>query len=123
IAELNLDHLAASARASATFREIDRFPAVRRDIAMIVPHEMNHDQIVGLIRATKEPLLQSVELFDLFSGNDAAGIGAARKSLAYTLTYRDKNRTLTGEEVTAAHARIREELQSKLGAELREQVL
>jgi phenylalanyl-tRNA synthetase beta chain len=123
VAELNLDRLAASARASATFREIDRFPAIRRDIALIVPHEMNHDQIVEVIRATKEPLLQSVELFDLFSGNDAAGIGAARKSLAYTLTYRDKNRTLTGDEVTAAHARIREELQSKLGAELREQVL
>jgi len=67
-----------------------------------------------------EPLLESVKLFDVFSGKDAEQLGPERKSLAYTLTYRDRSRTLTSDEVTAAHSRIRERLQSKLGAELRE---
>ena len=63
----------------------------------------------------------SVELFDLFSGKGAPGISArARKSLAYSLTYLDKNRTLTSDEVSAAHDRIRERLKSELGVELRE---
>ena len=47
-------------------------------------------------------------------------LGAGRKSLAYSLTYRDKNRTLTHDEVNAAHDRIRERLKSELGVELRE---
>ena len=47
-------------------------------------------------------------------------IGAGRKSLAYSLTYLDKNRTLTSDEVSAAHDRIRERLKSELGVELRE---
>ena len=67
-----------------------------------------------------EPLLASVELFDVFSGKEAAGLGAGKKSLAYTLTYRDKTRTLTNDEITVVHAKIRERLQRELGVELRE---
>jgi phenylalanyl-tRNA synthetase beta chain len=98
------------------FHEIERFPAVTRDIAMIVPEKLTHAQIVDEIQSVKEPLLESVELFDLFTGD----LGGARKSLAYRLTYRDRSRTLVNEEVTAAHAKIRERLQRELGAELRE---
>ena len=119
LAELNIDTMVTTERKAQNFHELDRFPAVSRDIAMIVPEELSHSRIATVIEETKEPLLQRVELFDLFTGNDST-IGAARKSLAYTLTYRDKNRTLTSEEVNAAHARIRERLRSELGAELRE---
>ena len=73
-----------------------------------------------MIESAKEPLLECVELFDLFSGKQAENFGAARKSLAYSLTYRDKNRTLTNDEVTVVHDGIRERLQRELGAELRE---
>ena len=52
--------------------------------------------------------------------NRMENIGAGRKSLAYSLTYLDKNRTLTSDEVSAAHDRIRERLKSELGVELRE---
>jgi phenylalanyl-tRNA synthetase beta chain len=68
------------------------------------------------IENPKEPLLESVELFDLFTEK----VGAEKKSLAYRLTYRDRSRTLTSEEVNAAHAKIRGRLRSDLGAELRE---
>ena len=117
IAELHADLLLKPEEAVQKFRELEKFPAVMRDVAMIVPEEISHEKILRAIQEPREPLLQSVELFDLFSGGE---IGAARKSLAYRLTYRDRSRTLTGEEVSAVHAKIRERLQRDLGAELRE---
>ena len=83
---------------------------------MIVPEEASHQKILRAIEEPREPLLESVELFDLFTEQ----IGAGRKSLAYRLTYRDRSRTLTNDEVTAAHAKIRERLRRDVGAELRE---
>jgi phenylalanyl-tRNA synthetase beta chain len=89
---------------------------VTRDIAIIVPEKLTHAEILRTIEQPREPLLESVDLFDLFTEQ----IGAARKSLAYRLTYRAKNRTLTNEEVTEAHAKIRERLKRELGVMLRE---
>ena len=99
-----------------TFREIEKFPAITRDIAMIVPDEISHEKILRTIEEPREPLLERVDLFDLFTEQ----IGAARKSLAYRLTYRDRSRTLTNEEVNEVHARIREKLKHELGVTLRE---
>jgi phenylalanyl-tRNA synthetase beta chain len=103
-----------------TFREIDKFPAVTRDIAMIVPENLSYEEIFSTIAAAREPLLASIQLFDVFSGKEEQGLGAGKKSLAYTLTYRDKTRTLTNDEITVVHAKIRERLQRELGVELRE---
>lgn len=116
VAELHAD-LLPKIRSGGKFRALDRFPAVTRDIAMVVPETATHETILRTIHTPTEPLLETVELFDLFSGSE---IGQNRKSLAYRLTYRDRSRTLTGEEVNAAHAKIRERLRSDLGAELRE---
>ena len=120
VAEINVDVPLGAHGSTRTFREIGRFPAITRDIAMIVPEKLGNSEIVDVIQSTNEPWLERVQLFDLFGGGETGSIGAGRKSLAYTLTYRDKDRTLTSEEVTAAHAKIRERLQSELGAELRE---
>jgi phenylalanyl-tRNA synthetase beta chain len=103
-----------------SFREMDRFPAIVRDISMIVPGTLTHEKIYQALFGFGEPLLVKVKFFDLMIGNDMKNIGAGRKSLAYSLTYRDKNRTLTSDEVSAAHDRIRERLKSELGVELRE---
>jgi len=117
VAELDVDLVLRGAELRKTFREIEKFPAVTRDIAMIVPDEISHEKIWRAIHEPRELLLESVELFDVFSGGE---LGAERKSLAYRLTYRDRSRTLTNEEVNAAHAKIRERLRRDLGAELRE---
>jgi phenylalanyl-tRNA synthetase beta chain len=116
LAEVYVDLVLGGQESAKTFREIDRFPAITRDIAMIVPEKISHAEILHAIENPKEPLLEGVQLFDLFTEE----IGAARKSLAYRLTYRDRSRTLTSEEVAAAHAKIRERLRRDLGAELRE---
>jgi phenylalanyl-tRNA synthetase beta chain len=118
-AELNVDLIANVARAQ-TFHEIDKFPAITRDIAMIVPEELSHEKILATMSGANEPLLASIELFDVFSGSEGQSFGAGKKSLAYALTYRDKTRTLTNDEITVVHAKIRERLQRELGVELRE---
>jgi phenylalanyl-tRNA synthetase beta chain len=116
--EIRLDVIAKGR--GVTFREIEKFPAVTRDIAMIVPEKLNHAEIMAAIEGAREPLLATVELFDLFRGKEEKDLGAGKKSLAYTLTYRDKTRTLTNDEITVVHAKIRKRLQRELGVELRE---
>jgi phenylalanyl-tRNA synthetase beta chain len=118
-AELQADPLLDAQKVAKEFRDIERFPAVTRDIAMIVPEKLTHAQILRTIKQPAEPLLESVQLFDVFESDESA-TGPAVNSLAYTLTYRGKNRTLTNEEVTEAHARIRERLKRELGVTLRE---
>jgi phenylalanyl-tRNA synthetase beta chain len=117
VAEVSLEFPLGGLGSRATFRELGKFPAVSRDIAMIVAQDLTHERIWELIFHPPEPLLERVEFFDLFAGPE---IGEGKKSLAYRLTYRDQSRTLTSEEVNAAHAKIRERLRSDLGAELRE---
>jgi phenylalanyl-tRNA synthetase beta chain len=118
-AELNIDSV-AHLGSGQTFREVDKFPAVTRDIAMIVPENLSHEKVLATIAGANEPLLASIELFDVFSGGEAKNFSAGKKSLAYALTYRDKTRTLTNDEITVVHAKIRERLQRELGVELRE---
>ena len=119
IAELNLDRFPMGG-APKKFRELDRYPSITRDIAMIVPEKLTHAEILRVIKETSEPLLETVQLFDLFEVSEETAPPASGKSLAYRLTYRAKNRTLTNEEVNAAHAKIREQLKRELGVTLRE---
>jgi phenylalanyl-tRNA synthetase beta chain len=117
VAEISLDFPISGLGSRATFRELGKFPAISRDIAMIVAEDLTHERIWQVIFHPTETLLERVEFFDLFAGTE---IGEGKKSLAYRLTYRERSRTLTSEEVNAAHAKIRERLRSALGAELRE---
>jgi phenylalanyl-tRNA synthetase beta chain len=119
VAEVNLDWLPTSGSAKK-FQELDRYPAITRDIAMIVSDKSTHAEILRVIREGTEPLLEGVQLFDLFEIREGTAPTASGKSLAYRLTYRAKNRTLTNEEVTVAHAKIRERLKRELGVTLRE---
>jgi phenylalanyl-tRNA synthetase beta chain len=120
VAELNADLLLHKGGSAKKFRELDRYPSITRDIAMIVPEKLTHAEILRGIEEPVEPLLESVQLFDRFTTKEAADPTVSGKSLAYRLTYRAKNRTLTNEEVTEAHAKIRERLKRELGVTPRE---
>src|SRR6476646_4943210 len=120
VAEIDLTRIAQVKEHAQPFKEIDRYPEVTRDIAMFVGPQVTHAEIMAAIASANQPLLETVELFDLFMENDGQKKPDMKKSLAYSFTYRDKNRTLTSEEVSAVHARIRERLRSDIGAELRE---
>jgi phenylalanyl-tRNA synthetase beta chain len=75
---------------------------------------------VSVLRSAGESLLTDVELFDVFTDPTGVRVPADRKSIAYSLTYRSPERTLTTDEVNAAHARLKERLKSQLGVSPRE---
>ncbi len=111
MAELRISTLASAKE----FTPLPRFPSVTRDLAVVVDHTFYHGQIDDALRSAKEPLLSSVELFDVFTDDRGEKIAAGKKSLAYSLTFRAEDRTLRAEEVNAAHARLKGVLQAGFG--------
>ena len=118
-AELDLAALESTAVAKK-YRDISRFPATSRDIALIAPLTLAHDRIAATLTGAQEPLLAEVELFDVFTDPTGARVPADKKSLAYSLTYRSPERTLTAEEVNAAHTQLKQRLTAELGVAPRE---
>ncbi len=118
-AEIDLGALPA-ATAAGRYREIPRFPATSRDIALVAPLALAHAEIAAVLQRAQEPLLAGVELFDVFTDPTGVRVPADRKSLAYSLTYRSAERTLTADEVNAAHAKLKDRLKTELAVSLRE---
>jgi phenylalanyl-tRNA synthetase beta chain len=111
---LSLDALLRAARLVPQHRQIPRFPAVLRDLAVVLGEEVPAASVEALLR--EEPLVETVTLFDVYRGPPLA---AGRKNLAFAIAYRVADRTLTDAEADAAHARIVKRLAERLGAELR----
>ena len=91
-------------------------PASERDLALVVPTEITAAALLAAIRKAGKPLLEQAELVDRYEG---AQVESGRCSQAFRLRYRDSARTLTDEEVEAAHRRVREALERQFGAEQR----
>jgi len=94
-----------------------RFPAIRRDLALVLEGDFPAMEAVRSVIETKTPYLESVEIFDVYSGES---IAPGKKSVALACRYRDRDRTLTDEEVNRIHAGLVERVRQKLGAELRQ---
>lgn len=93
-----------------------RFPAIRRDLALVVERDFPADRIRRKVSESDSPLLEGVDLFDVYEG---APVAPGKKSVALACRYRAKDRTLTDEEVNRAHAALIEQAKALLGAELR----
>ena len=117
LAELNLDLLLARRNPAKSFKPLPQFPAIRRDVAMIVPEATTHDAVLQVVKQTKPANLEAVELFDVFRGKN---VPEGQKSLAYAFTYRAADKTLTDAEVNAAHTKIVEAFKTQLKATVRE---
>jgi len=117
LAELNLDLLLARRNPAKSFRSLPAFPAIRRDVAMILPEAATHEAILQVVKQAKPANLETVELFDVFRGKN---VPAGQKSMAYAFTYRHAERTLTDAEVNAAHEKLVAQLKQKLQAAVRE---
>jgi phenylalanyl-tRNA synthetase beta chain len=76
--------------------------------------------VVEVLTSAREPLLQEVTLFDVFTDPTGVRVPAGAKSLGYSLTYRSAERTLTTDEVNAAHNRLKQSLTAELGVQPRE---
>ncbi|MFZ0828054.1 MAG: phenylalanine--tRNA ligase subunit beta [Verrucomicrobiia bacterium] len=117
LAELNLDLLLARRNPAKSFKSLPAFPAIRRDVAMLVPETTTHDAVLQVVKQTKPANLDAVELFDVFRGQH---VPAGQKSLAYAFTYRSAERTLTDAEVNAAHEKVVAAFKGQLLASVRE---
>jgi phenylalanyl-tRNA synthetase beta chain len=98
------------------FREISRYPALRRDLALVLAHEIPAQSVLDCVQKAAGDLLVNLELFDEYRGK---GIDSGRKSLALGLTLQDSSRTLKEAEVDAVVSRVMSALQTELGAQLR----
>lgn len=117
LAELDLGMLLRCRSAAKSFKSLPQFPAIARDVAMLVPEATTHAAVLAVVKNTKPDNLVRTELFDVFRGRN---VSAGRKSVAYAFTYRNVERTLTDDEVNAAHGRLVTALRDQLDATIRD---
>ena len=115
IAVIQLEKLFAAKERGLHYKQLSQFPPVSRDVAFLAPGSLDHAQVIEFINGCKLKNLESIELFDIFADPSLGG----RKSMAYSLTFRASDRTLTDDEVNASHEQLRSKLVSGLGVELR----
>ena len=116
VAEINIDTVFENLNLTKSYNPLPKYPSTSRDIALIVKDEVFVKQIEDIIKANGEDLVESYKLFDVYKG---AQIEEGHKSIAYSITYRSKDKTLTDEDVAKVHEKILSELSEKLNANLR----
>ena len=114
LAELDLDF--DNSDRTIIYNPLPKYPATSRDIALLVKDEVIVKQIEDIIKANGEDLVESYKLFDVYKGSQ---IAEGYKSIAYSITYRSKDKTLTDDDVNKVHHNIIRELEEKLDAKLR----
>jgi phenylalanyl-tRNA synthetase beta chain len=115
MAELDFDLLTDAANLERGFVKLPAFPGAVRDLAVVVDEAMPWAQIESAVRGLNIPILERIEFFDIFRGRQ---IAEGKKSVAFSLTFRAPDRTLTSEEVEAARQACIQALAS-IGAQLR----
>lgn len=116
VAKVNVDKIILHTPDMVLFKPVSLFPSTSRDLAFIAGAEFRHQKFVSFVESLNVLNLEGVELFDEFRDES---FGTERKSLAYSLTYRNEGRTLTDAEVNEAHEKLRSTIQKELGIELR----
>ena len=115
-AELIIDPLFEGKKSRVKFEALDRYPAVNRDIALVVSRDVSAQQLLDVIRKAGKHLVRTTEVFDVYEGEHVA---QDEKSIALRITYQASDHTLKEEEVAGVHNAILEQLASSLHAKLR----
>ncbi len=116
VAEINADLVFENLTVVKLYSPLPKYPSTSRDIALIVKDEVFVKQIEDIIKANSTEIVEKYELFDVYKGSQ---IEEGHKSIAYSITYRSAQRTLTDEDVAKVHDKILSELSEKLNANLR----
>ena len=116
LAEINITKLVKYSKANKKYVEVPKFPAVERDIAIIVDEKVEVGEIEKIITKSSKKLLEGAKLFDIYRDEK---IGNNKKSVAYSLIFRDKNQTLSDDEINKIMENIIIQLENKLSATLR----
>ena len=115
--ELMFGAIMRKADTEIVYTPLPKYPSTSRDIALLVDEDMEVGSIENVIRTYGKTILESVRLFDVYRGKQ---VEENKKSVAFTLVYRDKDKTLTDEEVAEVHEGVLKALKEKLNAVLRE---
>lgn len=115
-AEINIDKIIKYSRNVKKYVPIPKYPAVERDIAMVVDEDVEVGQIEKIIEKKARKVLEEAKLFDVYRSEK---IGEGKKSVAYALKFRVADRTLTDEEVNVVMKEVLDGLEKELHAELR----
>jgi phenylalanyl-tRNA synthetase beta chain len=117
IAEIDFQTLLQNISTDIVFKQLPKYPATTRDIAMLVKEDVLVGQIEKTISERSGKLLEKVQLFDVYQGKQ---IEAGHKSVAYKLTFRAEDRTLTDEEIQKVMKKVLNGLEMNCGAKLRD---
>ena len=117
VMEINLDKLFSKEHEVMKYKEISKFPNVVKDVAFVVKKNVKSEEIEKIIRSAGGKRLRSIEVFDVYTGEN---VGEDEKSIAYTLTFNDFEKTLSDEEVTNAFNKVIKEVTSNCEAVLRD---
>jgi len=116
-AEMNWDALVKETEEhKVQFAEISRFPAVSRDLALLIDKEVTFAQIEKIALKSEKKLLKEVTLFDVYEGKN---LPEGKKSYAVNFLLQDKEKTLNDKQIDAVMQKIRQNLEKELGAQLR----
>ena len=117
VAEINLDKLLKNRVSKLKYKEVSKYPKVVKDLAFIVDKKINSEDIVKVIKKSGGKTLTNIEVFDLYTGEN---VKENEKSIAYSLTFEDMNKTLSDEEVMLIFNKIINDVEVKLNAKLRD---
>ena len=115
--ELNLEALLKGAGSQEAYHEFSQFPSVEHDLAIVVDDDVTCEDLERRLRSAGGKLLVGVRLFDVY--RDPVRVGVGKKSMAFALTYRADDHTLTSEEVERAHSRLVTKVCKATGGEVR----
>lgn len=116
VLEINLDELLQKKVGKMKYKEISKFPSVKKDLALVVDKELTAQELAKVIKNAGGSILTNVEVFDVYTG---VGIGIDKKSVAFSLTFLDNKKTLTDEEINSLINKIVDTVSKKCKAELR----
>ena len=113
---LEVSHFLEHQRKPKVFKALPRFPAVSRDLALVTDRNILSSEIAQVITDNAGKFLESCELFDIYTGKQ---ISDNKKSMAYKITFRSSDRTLSDEDINPSVENIIKALKSEFNAELR----
>ena len=117
VMEINLDLLFSFKVKAMNYKEISKYPSISKDVAFVVKKTKMAEEIISIIKKTGGRLLTNISIFDVYEGEN---VEEDERSIAFNLTFSDPNRTLNDEEVMTIFNQIIHDVESKIGAKVRD---
>ena len=114
--ELDLESLFAESREPVSYEDVITYPAVRQDLAFVVPEDVEAGALVDAAREAAGPELREVDIFDVYRGEQ---VGQGKKSIAFSVAFQSPEQTLSDEDAAALRQKIADALAERFGAVLR----